>query len=118
MEEANTADRIALLDAGRLVAVDTPQRLRSLQGAILLTTANDAQTCDWLRRRGYAPTVQANGIRLCCTDRAAELPQLLRDIPVPVLRVELPDTGLEAAFLQLTGRRPQGQDIPTWAEVA
>ena len=45
MEEAEVADRIALIDAGRIIALGTPKELKSRigGGVILLGTQDDAK---------------------------------------------------------------------------
>jgi ABC-2 type transport system ATP-binding protein len=107
MEEAEVADRIALIAEGRIVALDTPRALKSRlgQGVIRLRTADDARARAWLTERGYAPGGGADEIMLEQNDPAAVVPVLLRELPVPVERVEVHAPGLEDVFLKLTGRK-------------
>jgi ABC-2 type transport system ATP-binding protein len=106
MEEADVADRIALIDRGRIVGLGSPQQLKASVGGgvIRLATEDDEQACRWLREHGYAPEIQAERITLVATDAAALLPTLLRDLPLRVLRVEVREPLLEDVFLSLTGR--------------
>jgi ABC-2 type transport system ATP-binding protein len=112
MEEAEVADRIALIDAGRIVAVDTPRALKARLGGgvVRLQTADDAEARAWLGRRGL--TCEGKGAEIMFThpDPAAILPELLRDLPVKVERVEVHAPSLEDVFLGLTGRGLAGNE--------
>jgi len=105
MEEAEVADRIALIAEGRIVALDTPQALKARLGGgiIRLRTEDDARAREWLGARGYAPA-GTREILLEQNDPASVLPILLRELPVRVERVEVHAPSLEDVFLKLTGR--------------
>jgi hypothetical protein len=45
-------------------------------------------------------------------DPAAILPELLRHLPVKVLRAEVKEPSLEDVFLKLTGRALGGEEAP------
>jgi ABC-2 type transport system ATP-binding protein len=106
MEEAEIADRIALIDAGKIVALDTPRALKARIGGgiIRLQTEDDAQARAWLTERGFTPTDAKPGLMLVHADPAAVLPDLLRNLPVKVLRAEVHQPSLEDVFLALTGK--------------
>jgi ABC-2 type transport system ATP-binding protein len=111
MEEAEIADRIALIDAGRIVALDTPTALKARigGGVIRLQTEDDGQARSWLVGRGFAPTDAKPGFMIVHADPAAVLPDLLRHLPVKVLRAEIHQPSLEDVFLGLTGKGLQGE---------
>jgi ABC-2 type transport system ATP-binding protein len=106
MEEAEVADRIALIANGRIVALDTPRALRARLGGgiIRLHTADDTRARHWLTERGFAPAPDVQPIMLEQKDPAAVVPSLLRDLPVAVERVEIHAPSLEDIFIKLTGR--------------
>jgi ABC-2 type transport system ATP-binding protein len=106
MEEAEVADRIALIAEGRIVALDTPSALKARLGGgvIRLRTADDTQARAWLTERGYAPAPGVEPLMLEQKDPAAVVPILLRDLPVKVERVEIHAPSLEDVFIKLTGR--------------
>ena len=60
MEEAEVADRIALIDTGRIIALGTPKELKNRigGGVILLGTEDDAKARDWLTDKGYKPETE------------------------------------------------------------
>ena len=112
MEEAEVADRIALIDAGNIVALDTPRALKARLGGgvVRLQTADDAQARRWLGERGFVCEGQGNEIMLSHADPAAIVPELLRNLPVRVERVEVHAPSLEDVFLGLTGRGLAGNE--------
>jgi ABC-2 type transport system ATP-binding protein len=116
MDEAEQlCDRVAVVDGGRIAAVDTPQGLISrFGGSMGLTFSTDRADVAWLEqiphvarltRRGQRVEVEGNGPVLVLV--AAELAN--HGITPSDLRVQQPT--LEEAFLTLTG-----QDILLEAE--
>ncbi len=106
MDEAEPADRIALIDRGQILALGTPQDLKNQVGGgvLLLATADDAQAADWLRAHGHAPEPSARGLLLVEREPAAALPRILGALPLRTLRAEVHEPSLEDVFLKLTGR--------------
>jgi ABC-2 type transport system ATP-binding protein len=106
MEEAEVADRIALIDSGKIVALDAPRALKARigGGVIRLKTDDDARAREWLTARGYTPEPGGQELMLVHADPAALLPEVLRELPVKVQRVEVHEPSLEDVFLKLTGR--------------
>ncbi|HDK02466.1 MAG TPA: ATP-binding cassette domain-containing protein, partial [Gammaproteobacteria bacterium] len=120
MEEAEVADRIALISDGRILALDTPSALKQRigGGVILLSTEDDSVAQAWLLEHGYAVESSERGLMLVGDDPAALLPALLGALPVKTRRAEIHEPSLEDVFLTLTGRalsaneRVSGQDRP------
>ena len=113
MEEAEVADRIALIDQGKIVALDTPRALKSRigGGVIRLKTEDDTTALAWLADQKFEANAVGKEIMLVHPDPAAAVPDLLRNLPVKVQRVEIHEPSLEDVFLQLTGRG-LGGDAP------
>jgi ABC-2 type transport system ATP-binding protein len=111
MEEAEVADRIALIDSGKIVALGTPLELKARLGGgiVSLRTEDDERAREWLVGRGFAPEPGGEGITLVHADPAAILPDLLRNLPVTVVRAEVHAPSLEDVFLKLTGRGLAGE---------
>jgi ABC-2 type transport system ATP-binding protein len=114
MEEAEVADRIALIDSGRIVALGTPSELKARVGGgvVSLRTDDDARARAWLGEHGFTPEHGGQAITLLHADPAAVLPELLRSLPVRVLRAEVHVPSLEDVFLKLTGRGLEGGQKP------
>jgi ABC-2 type transport system ATP-binding protein len=106
MEEADVADRIALIDKGRIIALDTPRALKARIGGgiIRLTTEDNAGAHEWLRQHGHAAEIGARGLTIVAADPTALVPHLLTGLPMRVLRVDVHEPSLEDVFLLLTGR--------------
>ena len=106
-EEAERCDRIAILDAGRFVACDAPERLRSaVQGDLLVLDAQDpVASAALLRERlGLEPRL-VDGRLALRLPRAHELvPRVVECLPPGELRsIGVRHTGLAEVFLELTG---------------
>jgi ABC-2 type transport system ATP-binding protein len=114
MEEAEVADRIALIDSGLIVALGTPRELKARLGGgiVSLETDDDARARAWLSEHGFSPEPGGKGITLIHADPAAVLPELLRNLPVRVERAEAHAPSLEDVFLKLTGRGLEGGAKP------
>ena len=106
MEEAEVAHRIAMIDAGRIVALGTPRELKTQVGGgvINLKTDDDAKARAWLIEHGFVPEKATAELMIIHADPAAVLPELLRNLPVKVQRVSIHEPSLEDVFLKLTGR--------------
>ncbi|MGH8282334.1 MAG: ATP-binding cassette domain-containing protein [Gammaproteobacteria bacterium] len=106
MEEADVADRIALINKGEIIALGTPQELKNRMGGgvILLRTEDDARASVWLTEHGHNPETSERGIVLVSEEPAAVLPTLLTTLPVKTLRAEVHEPSLEDVFLKLTGK--------------
>ncbi len=115
MEEAEVADRIALINEGRIIALGTPRELKDRigGGVILLATEDDVRACAWLTQHGHKPEASERGIVLVSTEPAAVLPALLTTLPVKTLRAEVHEPSLEDVFLTLTGKGlDNGEAVP------
>jgi ABC-2 type transport system ATP-binding protein len=114
MDEAQTlSDRIAIMDAGRIIAEDTPARLVGTLGATAtiegVLEPADAVGVDEIRRLGAVTEARESGGRLLIYTEHLEttLPDLLRLISARGARVEqlqVHSPTLEDLFLKLTGR--------------
>jgi ABC-2 type transport system ATP-binding protein len=111
MEEAEVADRIALIDSGRIVALDTPRALKARLGGgvIRLKTDDDAAARTWLASQGFVPEPTVPELTVLHADPAAVLPEILRSLPVRVHRAEVREPSLEDVFLKMTGRGLGGE---------
>jgi ABC-2 type transport system ATP-binding protein len=107
MDEAEFCDRIAIIDRGSIIAVGTPDELKSMVGGdvITLTTPDPAAAAEQVRSRFSLEPVREDGsLRLETEDGATFVPRLVRELTVPVSAVTLRRPSLDDVFLKLTGR--------------
>jgi ABC-2 type transport system ATP-binding protein len=106
-DEAEFCDRIAILDHGRIVACDAPDRLRErVRGDLLVLEAEEPEAvASTLAERFETPTRVLDGKVLLRRERAHELiPRIVEALPGGALHsISLRRTGLGEVFLELTG---------------
>jgi len=114
MEEAEYADRIAIIDQGRIVALDTPHALKATVGAdtVSLQTADDDVAAAALEDAGFAFRRGEDGLVVSVTDGEAEVPRLLEVVGVPVRSVHVHRPTLDDVFLYFTGREIRQESGP------
>jgi len=110
-EAAHLAHRVAIMDHGRIIALDTPARLvASLEAEQIVEfeTAREVPAAALERLPGVRGVASSNGtVRLAVTEMGAALPALLAELdrlgaPLAFLRTHQPT--LEDVFVRLTGR--------------
>ncbi len=114
MDEAERSDRVAILDAGRLVALDTPAALTAEIGGEILTVTSGAAEALAVRiaeRFQCRATVVERTVRIE-DPRAHDLvPRLVEAFPGEIGRLTLGRPTLDDVFVRRTGHRfQQGAD--------
>ena len=108
LEEAEHCDRIAIIDHGKIIALDTPHHLKKQIGGnvILLKTESNPETLQEIQQGLNAPAILLNGHIQVEVERAETfLPKLIRHVSKPILEIKLKQPTLEDVFLKLTGRK-------------
>ncbi|HEY2893325.1 MAG TPA: ABC transporter ATP-binding protein [Pirellulales bacterium] len=108
LEEADKADRIAILHEGRLVALDTPERLRATVGgdSITIETAEpDSLAVDIRARFGIGAQVVDSRVRLEQADGHRWIARLVEEFPGRIQAITLGKPTLEDVFIARTGHR-------------
>jgi ABC-2 type transport system ATP-binding protein len=106
MEEAEYADRIAIIDQGEIVALDTPVNLKATVGAdtVELHTADDHVAAAALERAGLDFRRGEESLIVSVADGESEVPRLIEIVGVPVRSVHVHRPTLDDVFLYFTGR--------------
>ncbi len=107
MEEAENCDRIAVMDHGKIIALDTPARLKEMvHGDIIHLVTSDNQQALQEIQETFGITAQTeNGGLSLETERGDEfIPKLIHSLTVQTLSVGLKKPTLNDVFLRLTGR--------------
>jgi ABC-2 type transport system ATP-binding protein len=115
LEEAEKADRLAILDRGRLVALDTPSSLRSSVGGdtITITAENPAALAAAIDERFNLRSQVIDGqVRLQHADAPRLLGQIAETLAPRIRTITLGKPTLEDVFMQRTGHRFWSDDEP------
>jgi ABC-2 type transport system ATP-binding protein len=120
MDEAEHCDRIAIMDVGQIVALDTPQALKAAIGTdrVRLVTADDTAAAAAIAGRfGLEVGTTPDGLVLQVADGEAFVPRLLADLGVAVRSVSVTRPTLDDVFMTYTGRtirdaESSGNEIP------
>ena len=120
MDEAEVADRISIIDRGRIIALDSPDNLKdSLGGDVVTIVAQDnAIAADELRQRyGVSPAIDDGEITFNVPQGEKFLPQLCGTFQSPLVSVGVHRPTLDDVFLQLTGHAIREQEADPMAMV-
>jgi ABC-2 type transport system ATP-binding protein len=108
MDEADRCDRVGIIDSGKLVAVGTPEALKSeISGDVLhIESAAAADLVEGLSRRFDLRAVLVdNKVRLERPRAHEFIPQLVEAFPDSIRSVSLTKPSLEEVFIRKTGHR-------------
>jgi ABC-2 type transport system ATP-binding protein len=106
MDEAEHCDRIAIINEGEIVALDTPAALKSAIGKdrVQITTQDDERAIAELRDRfGLEAGVHEGAVTFAVAEGAAFIPRLFAGIDVPIDSVTVTRPSLDDVFLSYTG---------------
>ncbi len=107
MDEAEYADRIAIIDHGTIIALDTPKHLKEVVGhdIVAFTTPYTALARAFLTSR-WGIHAEELERELCfeVPSSAAFIPLLLKEAPFPIEGISFRHPTLEDVFLHFTGR--------------
>lgn len=112
MEEADyLCGRIAIIDRGKIIALDTPQNLKRLVGADVITIEADSdhlgdllQNLDWVEWIKEEDGVMNLGVK----NGKARIPEIVmvaHEATITVKAISLHEPNLEDVFLKFTGKK-------------
>jgi ABC-2 type transport system ATP-binding protein len=108
LDEAQRADRIAIMHRGRIAALDTPATLQAAVGgdAITIRTANPESLAADIRERFHIEPMLVDGsVRLEQPDGHQWVPRLAEAFPQRIESLTLGKPTLEDVFIHFTGHR-------------
>jgi ABC-2 type transport system ATP-binding protein len=114
LEEADKADRLAILDRGTLVALDTPDKLRATVGGDSLTIETDEPErliAGLQERFGFTAKRMDDAVRIEQADGHRWVAQVVEAFPGVVKSVTLGKPTLEDVFINRTGHRFLSEDL-------
>lgn len=106
MDEAERCDRIAIMDAGKIVAVGPPAKLKAAVGKdrVQLRTDDDAAAIAALKERLHIDAkVHEDTITFAVASGEELLPRLFAELAVPIRSVSVARPSLDDVFLSFTG---------------
>jgi len=107
MDEAEKADRIAIIDHGKLVTIDTPEELKKIVGKDIIsvkTDDNDKAAEELRLHYRIEARHDSNGLTFEVDGGEEFLPNFIRQLGTKILSVSLRRPTLDDVFLKLTGR--------------
>jgi ABC-2 type transport system ATP-binding protein len=119
MHEAEVADRIAIIDHGRIAVSGTPADLKASIGAdtITLRTRNDAAALRALEAAGYPATAAIDGVVIQAVRPHEEVGRAVEAVGGGVEFVQVHQCSLDDVFLHYTGRQIREQPVETHSEI-
>ena len=108
MEEAERCDRLAILNAGQIVALGTPSELRSEIGGdvILLETENAASLAARIEQKFHGSATVLDGkVRMERKEGHRFVPDLVEAFPGEIQSISVSKPTLEDVFIDRTGHR-------------
>ncbi len=120
MEEAENCDRIAIMDHGKIIALDTPAHLKGMvHGDIIhLVTADNQLAQEEIQRTFNIVAREENeGLSIEAEKGEEFIPRLIHVLPVQTLSVSLKKPTLNDVFLRLTGRTIRDEALQNGKEI-
>jgi ABC-2 type transport system ATP-binding protein len=106
MDEAEHCDRIAIIDHGQIVAIDTPEALKASVGKdrVQIHTADDpAAIAELAREFGIEGAMHEGAVTFSVTSGEQFVPRLFAGLSVPIRSVSVSRPTLDDVFMNYTG---------------
>jgi ABC-2 type transport system ATP-binding protein len=106
MDEAEFCDRIAIMDRGEIVVLDTPEALKAAVGAdrVVIGTADNDAALDALQDRfGIDASVAEGAVTFHVESGEAFVPRLFAELDVAITSVAVSRPTLDDVFMRYTG---------------
>ena len=106
MDEAEYCDRIAIIDHGRLIALDTPAELKAKVGddRVQISTDDDAAAIDALERVfGLKAAMSDGAVTFRVPQGEQFVPRLFAEFPLRIRSVNIARPSLDDVFMSFTG---------------
>ncbi|MGW3347545.1 ATP-binding cassette domain-containing protein [Nonomuraea rubra] len=106
MDEAEYCDRIAIIDHGRIVVIDSPEALKASVGKdrVQIQTADDPAAIEALRERfGLEAAVHEGAVTFAVASGEEFVPRLFAELGMPIRSVSVSRPSLDDVFMSYTG---------------
>ena len=108
MDEADDCDRVAVLDQGRLIRVESPDALKaSLGGEVIRIPSSESGSLAPRIAKRFDVSAEAvdGAVHIQCDQGHALVPRLMEAFPEAITSITVGKPTLEDVFLHLTGHR-------------
>lgn len=112
MNEADYCDRIAIIDRGKIVALDTPENLKKKVGGDIIIMQSDEKKKlkDEIKTRyNLAPKEEDEALKIEVADAQTFMPKLFNELESKIKSIEMRRPTLDDVFLKLTGKKIREQ---------
>ena len=106
MDEAENCDRIAIMNEGKIVVLDTPDALKASVGkdrVQIETDDDDAAIAELQSRYDIDAKVHDGAVTFAVVDAEQFVPRLFKELQTPIRSVNLSRPSLDDVFLSYTG---------------
>ncbi len=106
MDEAEHCDRIAIIDHGKIVAIDTPEALKASVGKdrVQIHTGDDpAAICELAGKFGIEAGIHEGAVTFSVDSGEQFVPRLFAELSVPIRSVSVSRPSLDDVFMSYTG---------------
>ncbi|MGI5156258.1 ATP-binding cassette domain-containing protein [Microbispora sp. CA-102843] len=106
MDEAEYCDRIAIIDHGEIVVIDSPEALKASVGKdrVQIQTGDDERAIGLLKERfGLDAAVREGQVTFAVASGEEFVPRLFADLGVPIRSVSVSRPSLDDVFMSYTG---------------
>ncbi|MEV0233024.1 ATP-binding cassette domain-containing protein [Nonomuraea sp. NPDC050786] len=121
MDEAEYCDRIAIIDHGEIVVIDSPEALKASIGEdrVQIQTDDDTEAIKALRERfGLEAAVREGAVTFAVASGEEFVPRLFAELGLPIKSVSVSRPSLDDVFMSYTGSTIRdaeaGADNMTW----
>ena len=107
MDEAENCDRIAIIDHGKIVAIDTPEALKASVGKdrVQITTADDQAAIAELKDRfTIEAAIHERQVTFNVEEGEKFVPRLFAELATPIRSVSVARPSLDDVFMSYTGK--------------
>ena len=116
MDEAEYCDRIAVIDHGVIVALDTPEHLKDLVGGDvirLMTSDNTVAAQQLTAQFGVEPRREQDSLVFEIAGGEELVPRLVEHLSVRIASISVRRPTLDDVFIKLTGREIREEEADT-----
>ena len=120
MDEAENADRIAVIDHGEIQALDTPAGLKAMVGGDLVTVGTpdlEAAVAEIKDRFDIEATRHDDSLTFHVDGGETFLPEFVRGFGQPVTSIGLRQPTLDDVFLEVTGHEIRDEEVSEYDQL-